>query len=386
MRMRLARRLFVEGLETRRLLAGDVTVTRSGADLVVTGDSLSNTISIESDGNGGVRVNGFNDALAQPTSINGTPNGSFQSAAFSGSVFVVMNNGNDQVRLTRLQVRTASVNLGAGDDELVAGLQAAGETRFGNSPAVRLSVAENLNIIGLDGEDDIRLQSVYVAGSAVIDTGEQNDNISLLPGVDGATLADTSGRIDVGGTLTIVPGNGADTISAKAVVTGANFVVDDAGGPLSADLSSFRSNGSTYIFASPAADDIIIADGRAVALMQIIAEGGDDHVAIRDTYAGNLNINMGDGNDRLSLTNVRGPRADLQMGIGNDRLALRQVDIDVLFAFGNAGDDYFDVRGSEIGEASFYGDGGFDTFQTSLLEPNFIGSLNRYSIERNQQF
>lgn len=386
MRMRLGRRLFVEGLENRRLLAGDVTVSRSGADLYVTGDNLSNTISIESDGSGGVRVNGFNDANAQPTSINGTPNGTFQSASFSGSVFVVMNDGDDQVRFTRLQVQTASVNLGAGNDELVAGLQAVGETRFGTSQAVRLSVAQNFNIYGAGGDDDIRLQSVYVAGSSVIDTGEQNDAITLLPAVDGATLADTSGRIDVGGTLTIVPGNGADTVSAKAVITGANFVIDDAGGPLNADLESFRSNGSTYIYASPDNDEILIADARAAALMQIIAEGGSDHVAIRDTYAGNLNINMGDGDDRLSLTNVRGPRADLQMGIGNDRLALRQVDIDVLYAFGNAGSDFFDVRGSKIGQANFYGESDYDTFQTSLTEPNNIGTLNLYTIERNQQF
>lgn len=386
MRMLLSRRLFVEGLEDRRLLAGDVTVTRSGADLYVTGDNLSNTISIESDGNGGVRVNGFNDASAAPTSINGTPNGTFQSPAFTGSVFVVMNDGDDEVRLTRLQVKTASINLGAGNDDLVAGLQAVGEARFGNSTAVRLSVSENLTIIGLGGDDDIRLQSVYVAGSTVIDTGEQNDNITLLPAIGGATLADTSGRIDVGGTLTIVPGNGADNVSAQAVITGSNFVIDDAGGPLTADLTSFRSNGSTYIYGSPQADEIIIADGRAAALMQIITEGGDDHVAVRDTYAGNLNINMGDGNDRLSLTNVRGPRADLQLGIGNDRLALRQVDIDVLFAFGNEGDDFFDVRGSTIDEANFYGEGGYDTFQTALLEPNTFGTLNRYTIERNQQF
>ncbi len=197
MRMRSARRLFVEGLENRRLLAGDVTVTRSGADLIVTGDNLSNTISIESDGNGGVRVNGFNDASAQPTSINGTPNGTFQSSAFSGAVIVNMNGGDDEVRLTRLQVSTASINLGEGNDDLVVGLQAAGETRFGNSTPVRLSVANNLTIIGAGGDDDIRLQSVYVGGSTVIDSGEQNDTITLLPAVSGATLANTSGRIDV---------------------------------------------------------------------------------------------------------------------------------------------------------------------------------------------
>ncbi len=64
MRMRFARRLLVEDLENRRLLAGNVTVTRSGPDLFVTGDNLANTISIESNGSGGVRVSGFNDASA----------------------------------------------------------------------------------------------------------------------------------------------------------------------------------------------------------------------------------------------------------------------------------------------------------------------------------
>ncbi|MCC6511378.1 MAG: hypothetical protein IT423_19925 [Pirellulaceae bacterium] len=385
MRTHIARRLFVEGLENRRLLAGDVTVSRSGADLFVTGDGLSNTISIESDGNGGVRVNGFSDALAQPTSINGTPNGSFESANFSGSVFVVMNGGDDEVRLTRLQVQAASINLGEGNDDLVVGLQAANETRFGDSVPVRLSVAQNLNIFGGGGDDDIRLQSVYVAGSSVIDSGADNDSITLLPGVSGPTLADTAGRINVNGTLTIVPGNGADQVTAQAVITGNNLVIDDAGGPLQANLTSFFAKGSAFIYASPQNDQIIIKDGRAAALMQIITEGGDDHVALHDTYAGNLNINMGDGNDRLSLSNTRTPRADIQLGIGTDRMALRQVNIDTLFAFGNSGVDAFDVRSSVIGQANLFGDSGYDTFQTDPLAPNSIGDLNLYSIERQQQ-
>jgi hypothetical protein len=385
MRKPTSRALGVENLENRRLLAGNVTAARSGADLYVTGDSLSNTISIESDGNGGVRVIGFNDASGQPTQVNGSPNGSFRSPSFSGSVFVNMNDGNDRVRLTRLQLQTAHVNLGAGNDELVAGLQSSTETRFGTSIPVRLTVYQNFNIYGGTGADSVRLQSVYVAGSSVIDTGDQNDTVTLLPGVDGATLADTAQRIDVGGTLSIVPGNGSDTVSTKAVITGGNFIVDDATGPLTANLVSFRSYGSTYVFGTPENDQINISDGRAEALMQVISEGGDDILNIVNTYAGNLNINSGLGSDTLSLNNVRGPRADIQLGDGNDRLNLRQLNIDTLFAFGSTGDDIFDVRSSRIGQANFYGDSGTDTLQTSLLEPNVIGQLNVYSIERRQQ-
>jgi len=385
MRQRFSRRLIVENLENRRLLAGDVTVERSGPDLFVTGDSLSNTISIESDGNGGVRVIGFNDASAQPTSVNGVPNGSYRSPSFSGSVFVNMNDGNDQVRLTRLQLQTGVVNLGAGNDELIAGLQTTTETRFGTTSPLRLTVYQDFNIIGGTGDDTVRLQSVYVAGSSVIDTGDQNDTITLLPGVDGPSLAQTAQRIDVGGTLTIVPGNGSDVVSAKAVITGANLVIDDATGPLTASLTSFRSNGSTLIYGTPDNDQINLKEGRAEALLQIISEGGDDVLSVVNMYADQVNLNAGDGADRLTLNNVRTPRADVQMGAGNDRVIMRDLDIDTLFAFGNLGDDFFDVRSSNVRVANFYGEDGYDTFQTSLLEPNTFGELNLYTFERRLQ-
>jgi hypothetical protein len=385
MRKRISRRLYVENLENRRLLAGDVTVERSGADLYVTGDSLPNTISIESDGSGGVRVIGFNDQFGQPTSINGTPNGSYRSTNFSGNLFVNMNDGDDQVRLTRLQVQTAVLNLGAGNDELIAGLQSSTETRFGTTAPLRLTVNHDLVVVGGSGDDSVRLQSVYIAGSSTIDTGDHNDTITLLPGVDGPSLAQTAQRIDVGGTLSIVPGTGSDVVSAKAVITGANLIIDDATGPLTANLTSFRSNGSTLIYATPDNDQINLKEGRAEALLQIISEGGDDILSVVNMYADHVVLNAGDGNDRLTLNNVRGPRADVQMAAGDDRVIMRQLDIDTLFAFGNLGNDFFDVRSSKVGQANFYGEDGYDTFQTSLLEPNTFGELNLYTFERRLQ-
>ncbi len=295
-----------------------------------------------------------------------------------------MNDGDDEVRLTRLQVNTASINLGAGNDDLVAGFQATGETRFGNTAPGRLTVNQDFNVIGLAGADDIRVQSIFVGGSSVIDTGEQNDNIAILPAIAGSTLDATAGRFDVGGTLTIVPGNGADSVSVRAVIAGGNIVVDDAGGPLTASVSSFRAN-SAIIYGSPGDDAISIADGHARALLQVISEGGNDRVFVRDSTAQNVNINTGDGDDVLGLTNLTTPRADIQLGVGSDRVAFRQVDIGILYAFGNEGNDTFAFYGSVIDDANIFGDGGYDTFQTSLLEPSSFGSLKRYSIERNLQ-
>lgn len=102
-------------------------------------------------------------------------------------------------------------------------------------------------------------------------------------------------------------------------------------------------------------------------------------------YANQVSLNTGDGADRLTLNNVRTPRADVQMGAGNDRVIMRQLDIDTLFAFGSSGDDFFDVRSSSVRQANFYGEGGYDTFQPSLLEPNTFGELNLFTFERRLQ-
>ncbi len=77
-------------------------------------------------------------------------------------------------------------------------------------------------------------------------------------------------------------------------------MVDDAGGPLTASVSSFRAN-SAIIYGSPGDDAISIADGHARALLQVISEGGNDRVFVRDSTAQNVNINTGDGDDVWGL-------------------------------------------------------------------------------------
>ncbi len=383
MRKRITRALNVESLEGRRLLAGDVTVTRSGADLFVTGDGLSNTVSIESDGAGGVRVIGFADASGQATRINGVANGTFNSAQFSGGVFVNMNAGDDAVRFTNLSARSLSVNLGTGNDSFVGGLQQTGETRFGATPSGRAWTSQYFNVIAGDGNDNIRLQSLYVASSMLIDTGEQNDTITILPGVEGTTVTNSTQRVDVMGSVTIVPGNGSDTVQARGFTTGGGLVLDDAGGPLNAELVKFQSAASAQIFASPGNDNIVVDGAYVQALMQVVAEGGQDNIQIRNLTASNVNINAGLDSDIVSLNTVRAKRADIQLDQGNDQLYLNNVNIDTLFAFGNTGDDLFDVRASRFGNAYFYGESGYDTFRRVNASPNSIDNLYLYTIENN---
>ena len=65
-----ARRLSLESLETRNLLAGNVLATVNSGDLIIRGDNLSNTVSLVRVGTGSFRVTGF-ASNGQATKING---------------------------------------------------------------------------------------------------------------------------------------------------------------------------------------------------------------------------------------------------------------------------------------------------------------------------
>ncbi len=382
---RLSRKLFAENLENRYLMAGDVSVTRSGADVYITGDNLSNTVSIESNGSDGLRIIGFNDPSAQPTRVNGAANGVVNIANFTGNLFVNMNGGDDDLRLTRVKLPgLAQINLGDGNDDLVAGLQDAAESRFGASAAGRLTVNGNLIVIGQDGGDYVRLQSLYVRGSTTVDTGDGGDFIQTIPGIEGNNLDQMKQSVDILGGFTIVPGTGPDVVATRGLSVGGNLVIDDSIGGFTALMNGFRVGGNAYIYGTPEVDDIEIRDARVASLFQIISEGSNDNISVFASRAGNLNINSGDGNDTV-VVGVFATRADIQLGIGNDRLTLRDSAIETLFAFGNEGDDVFNVRSSSGGSVNFYGDGGTDTLQSWLAEPSFYDDLNLYSIERVRQ-
>ena len=99
------RRLFLEGLERRSVLAGDVWAAQIGSNLFVHGDSDDNGIHIQTMADGTVKVSGL-DAGGSPTTINGDSEPFVASGVHS---------------LTR-------VHLGAGDDLLQIDSEVSSET------------------------------------------------------------------------------------------------------------------------------------------------------------------------------------------------------------------------------------------------------------------
>src|SRR5688572_26321332 len=100
------RPMFLESLESRAMLAGDISVNVSGGNLIVRGDNAANQIAILKLGSGEYAVAGFNG-----TTVEGSAD-PFIATGVRGNIDVDLKSGNDL--------------LGVGND--VAGLIALGQS------------------------------------------------------------------------------------------------------------------------------------------------------------------------------------------------------------------------------------------------------------------
>lgn len=133
------RRLQVESLERRELMAGNVTLTAQGNDLYLTGDGYRNSIDIRAVSPGVFTIKGETIGGAV-TKINGVANG---QATIRGD----LNN--------------LYVNLGGGDDSL----------NVGTGNGVTLNVRQNLSISAGSGSDWVAVRDVVVGNDVAINTG-----------------------------------------------------------------------------------------------------------------------------------------------------------------------------------------------------------------------
>lgn len=174
------RRLFVEQLENRLVLAGNVLAEVTGSTLRITGDQFDNSLSIVGYLGGGVSVLGFD------TSVNGGTDGLF----FSGvdRVEISTGDGDDQIGSTWSFAVDVIFDMGHGNDYV---------------SATAWYMVGNLTIATGDGNDRIDLKTPLHTGSVQIDSGNGNDIIQVA-----LTLIE--------GDLAIDAGNGNDVVVLSA--------------------------------------------------------------------------------------------------------------------------------------------------------------------------
>lgn len=175
------RTLQVEGLETRKMLAGDVLAEVVDGNLRVSGDVMDNQFSVHGGAEPGQVIISGNDT----TLINGQASATFDGVR--GNILIRTGAGNDSVSVQDLHVRgTLRVNTGIGDDHI--GLN-----------AIR---ADNVVIHSGGGDDHVSLNRVG-AGGLHITTGEGSDRVAIrdsrLQGPNNIHLGDGMDSLAISG-------------------------------------------------------------------------------------------------------------------------------------------------------------------------------------------
>ena len=207
----------LEHLESRCLLAGNVTAVFNGQNAFVTGDTADNSIEIEvEDGNVVVRgldnttINGSSDAfvlVSGATSIprhlrvslgNGADTFNMMGVSVGGSVVVNGGNGNDQIAVSNGSTisRHLVVNAGSGDD--IVSLQdstvsghAVLRGHNGNDQLIvsGSTVGRNLQAHGGRGDDNIVIDDSTIGRDAWLTGWRGNDDIVLRNSTIGDDLS-----------------------------------------------------------------------------------------------------------------------------------------------------------------------------------------------------
>lgn len=373
----LRKRLRLEPLEHRQMMAGNVTASISNGDLIVDGDDLNNAITIESAGTNTVQVRGFNDTLGSATSVNGSPNALQIFSGFTGSVVVRINGGDDLVRVTNLVVNgSVIVDLAGGADEAVLGRDSAtGDLRFAATPSGPLYVTGGVVITAGAGNDNVVQSDLHIQDGGTTDLGAGNDTLTVRRPPSSAA------NVEYAGSYFMLPGDGDDSLNVTGLVVGGSLTVDDATGVTTLNMTSMGVGVNFSVFTDQLNDQINISATNTHQTLNIVTEGGADYVnvsAIADLFL----LNTGAANDDVHISSASIDELSLQLGLGNDALDLLNVYSSVLTARGSNGNDTFLARNVNAVDAFFYGDADFDTWRDSRALPNNIRNLQRFTIER----
>ncbi|MBA4019012.1 MAG: hypothetical protein C0483_17730 [Pirellula sp.] len=344
------KRLNVESLEDRLNLAGNVVVALSGGTLSVTGDAKDNSVTIEQISATVVRVTG-NDTtdLAGNTVATtvkfGNSTAAFQDITVAAAIGlkVVMGAGNDTAALQDGSVKSLSVDMGAGSDNVII----SNATVTGNSATnIKLGGSENqgdnftatnfsaalsqVTINAGGGENGINL-TTGSARSLEINGGSQDDYVNVSDvAVNGNVRINTGSGDDgayfnggsIAGSLFVDLGNGSDETSVNSNIVGTTDLklgdgndgshFDGTTGKLSVNAGAgddyFHSHGSFTVNATSGTTSIDMGSG-------------NDDVSINGTSAlvkNALTISMGKGVNSVQLLNTDVTGGALKISGGND--------------------------------------------------------------------
>jgi hypothetical protein len=396
------RRLTLEHLETRAMLAGNVSVSVSGGSLLVRGNNSSNQIAIVQLDAGEYAVVGLNG-----TKVNGGTDPVVKSGV-DNNIDIDLKKGNDVV--------------GIGNDiETLSqwaegfGIEIPDATLPAGAPS-QLKVPRNLNIRLSDGNDAAAVIA-KVDSQFIADLGNGNDSLIvqgskvggdfIVRGGNGHDLLYTDGT-EVARTYNANMGNGRNAVElwnssigrSAVIISGKDGdVIDIADSAIEDNLIVRTGSGHDEVYAhSHGAEGMVVGNnvdintgsgndyvdvaGDIDNLLVLVTGNGNDEVFLEDLEAEDLVAVLGSGNDYMEAVNVEiGDNALLDAGSGNDRVYIEDSIVDDVFtALMGSGNDFLEICNSVAKKANLQGGSGKDELRSDYPDP-LPSSVNENNFE-----
>ncbi|MCU0877923.1 MAG: hypothetical protein MUF06_09080 [Pirellulaceae bacterium] len=397
------RRLKLEHLETRAMLAGNVSVSVSGGNLLVRGDNSSNQIAIvQLDageyavvGLNGTEVNGGTDPVVKSGVTNNIdvdlknghdvlgisndidfleelayeeglelpdlelPEDAPECLTVPKHLNIKLGSGNDAAAVGAKVGLRINADLGSGNDALwVEGSKVGDDiiARGGSGHDYlyinKTKIAQMLDVNMGDGENGVYVDCTQIGESAVIRTGKNNDYVYVV-------------ESQIEDNLIVRTGSGHDGVIAGSIAGMAEAEGEASSGGYGIEV------GNNVDIDTGSGDDYVDVSGDIDNLLKVSTGSGHDEVYMYYVDAEDLVAVLGSGNDYLSAYGVHvHDDALLDAGSGNDVAYIRYSEVDdVLTALMGSGNDFLEICESWADKANLDGGSGKDELRSDIPDP-----------------
>jgi hypothetical protein len=372
--MRKSRKLWVESLENRALLAGNVSVFADGNVLKIVGDGLSNGVSVQQLDHNRYFVTGF--ALnGADTTINGQLNGRIVSGV--SHIDADLNHGWDIFILTNSAFRRNEMaqRFSGG----TAGpVPASPEAPNPNTHPVTARVTGDISVKGDEGNDGVGIRARL---------GLRNSNGDILEGVLTILGGSHNDQVDVDYTeafddILFDMGSGNDSVHADVARVG-DFLFASLGDGNDSYISNNAHGWHSQVLGGNGNDSMQVSNYRFEQEVFLDGGSGADRISASGMSGMSIAIVTGDGNDSVNVdgSTSRGGYT-IDTGSGNDSVALRNTTVHGhLGIFLGDHDDTLRIGNTVTDDTTLSGGSGFDRYFND--GGNNLRSLDKSGFEQN---
>lgn len=264
-RKRTHHTLRLENLESRQMMAGDVSSYAINRILYINGDANANGVALVDDGSGNINVVGITQG-GSATTVNG---GASQVFTKIKDVVISMGKGDDAVVVTDVALN-GNLFISGGKDNDAIGLGEFADTGLIDDAVDTLlgalSIKKSLIIDGSDGDDALMARATTITKSLTVAMGLGNDTVTFdsSGGSDGVTVLKTA---------TFSGGTGDDNVSLERLTVTKSLSIATHSGDDSVTLDTVSAK-SLGVSLGALDDDVTVSDSTVTKTASFNGESG----------------------------------------------------------------------------------------------------------------